>query len=489
MKLPTHYSDSRVCVIGLGYVGLTLAVALAEAGFTVLGIERDAKIVDAVNGGNAHFKEAGLDTRLAVQVASGALSASNNWSLVHDCNVFIITVGTPLGSDGTTNLKAISEVSVKVAGVIREGAMVILRSTVRIGISRQIVKPALDRAGVRYDLAFCPERTLEGKALAELRSLPQIIGGIDEDSTHRASQMFNFITPTTVRVTDLETAEMVKLINNTQRDLLFAFANEVADLCDSVGVSAIEVIKAGNMGYLRANMPMPGPVGGPCLEKDPYILAEGVKLHGGQARLALLGRRINEELPDIAVRRVAAALENRSVSKIAILGLAFKGRPETSDLRGSLVVPLIEQIKAAFPAAKLVGHDPAVGKADAISLGLDYASTAKEAFEGADAVIFQNNNERFGLLDMLKLSHEMKPEAIIYDLWNQFEPETLTLRPDVAYFGYGTQLLLGRKMKQSSGVFSPPLYAGTVFQRDSLMTAKTGASTIVPLSLPGNVAA
>jgi UDP-N-acetyl-D-mannosaminuronic acid dehydrogenase len=455
MKLPTNYRDDRVCIIGLGYVGLTLAVALAEAGFTVRGIERDTKIVDAVNCGRAHFKEAGLDPRLAAQVVRGTLSASDDWSGTSDCNVFIITVGTPLDSNHATNLQAIRDVSAKVAEVIQSGALVILRSTVRLGVCRQVVKPVLDRAGVAYDLAFCPERTLEGRALAELRSLPQIVGGVDENSTHRASHMFNFVTPTTIRVRDLETAEMIKLINNTQRDLLFAFANEVAELCDTVGVSATEVIKAGNMGYLRASMPLPGPVGGPCLEKDPYILAEGVRLQGGQARLALLGRQINEELPYLAVRRMSSALKNRNVSRVAILGLAFKGRPETSDLRGSLVIPLIEQIKATYPGVRLIGYDPAVGEADTVNLGLVYASTVAKAFEGADAIIFQNNNESFGLFDMLSLSQSLKPDAVIYDMWNQFEPETLTLRSDVLYFGYGTHALIGQRRESIN--LSPPI--------------------------------
>lgn len=441
MRLPTTYSDHRICIIGLGYVGLTLAVAMAEVGFAVYGVERDTRIVDTIAAGRAHFAEAGLDPRLAAQIAAGNLRVSTDWPKPGEHSVFIITVGTPLDRDRKTDLDAIRIVSAKVAELLAEGAMVVLRSTVRIGVSRSVVKPVLDQAGVGYDLAFCPERTLEGRAMSELRSLPQIIGGIDENAAYRASHMFNFLTPTTVRVRDLETAEMIKLINNTQRDLIFAFANEVAGCCDAVGVSAVEVIRAGNMGYARASMPLPGPVGGPCLEKDPYILAEGVKLHGGQSRLALLGREVNEGLPHVVCGHVAEAFAGRKASKIAIAGLAFKGRPETSDLRGSLVVPLIANLRDHFPETRLVGFDPAVNEEDTLALGITYAATAAEAFEGADAVIFQNNNERFGLLDLASLSRKMLPSAIIYDLWNQFEAEILSLRDDVDYFGFGTKLL------------------------------------------------
>jgi nucleotide sugar dehydrogenase len=447
MKVPTSFPDRSVCIVGLGYVGLTLAVAMAEVGFEVYGVERDAKVVEAVGAGRAHFVEAGLAPRLAAQVAAGRIKASLDWPEKGRARVYIITVGTPLADGQVTNLDAIRLVSAKVAALLREGDFVILRSTVRVGVSREVVKPLLDEAGVAYSLAFCPERTLEGKALIELRTLPQIVGGLDEESAIRASQMFNFVTPTTIRVPDLETAEMIKLINNTQRDLMFAFANEVADMCDAIGVSAVEVIRAGNMGYSRASMPMPGPVGGPCLEKDPYILADGVQARGGQARLALLGRGINEEMPEQTVARIAAALDGAAIAKIAIAGLAFKGRPETSDLRGTLAIPLIVGLKRKYPSARIVGYDPAVARDDVLGLGITCAETAAEAFEGADCVVFQNNNASFELLDLAALAAGMRPGAVIYDLWNQFEVETLNLGGRVKYFGFGSRVLLNGRSR------------------------------------------
>lgn len=444
MKLPSNYADRQICMIGLGYVGLTLAVAMAEVGFRVYGVEKDKTIVDCINKGQAHFTEAGLDLRLAAQVAAGRLTASVDWPAKGACNIFVITVGTPLNSERLTNLDAISAVAAQVAKVMEGGALVVLRSTVRLGVTREVVKPLLDAAAIPYDLAFCPERTLEGKALMELRTLPQIVGGWDEESAMRASQMFNFITPTTIRVKDLETAEMIKLVNNTQRDLMFAFANEVAGMCDAVGVSVVDVISAGNMGYSRASMPIPGPVGGPCLEKDPYILSEGVRLRGGKTRLTLMGRQLNEELPALAVKKVAEVFSGAAVRKIAVAGLAFKGRPETSDLRGSLVTPLIAALRAAFPDAAIVGFDPAVNETDTLGLGIAYAETAEIAFQTADVVLFQNNNTRFAALDMKGLSQLMNAPGIIYDFWNQFDLETLSLATGIAYFGLGTQVLLGQ---------------------------------------------
>ncbi len=441
MALPADHPDKTVCIIGLGYVGLTLAVVMAEVGFRVHGVDRDERIVSAVAAGGAHFTEAGLDSRVAAQVAAGRLSAACEWPAAGAATVYIITVGTPLDAERRVDIGAINSVAGRLVGRLRAGDLVVLRSTVRIGVSRETVKPALDAAGVTYDLAFCPERTLEGRALAELRTLPQVVGGVDERSTTRASQLFNVITPTTIRVRDLETAEMIKLVNNTQRDLLFAFANEVAGMCDAVGVSAVEVIQAGSVGYPRATMIMPGPVGGPCLEKDPHILAEGVHARGGEVRLGLLGRAINEEAPATAAAAVAEALVGRTPSRLVVAGLAFKGRPETSDLRGTPARSLIAHLRGRFPQAEIAGFDPAVSAEDIGELGLTPTSTAAAAFQGADAVIFQNNNAAFERLDLGALSETMAADAVVYDLWNQFDPETLNLRSDVVYFGLGTGVL------------------------------------------------
>jgi len=236
--LPDTLRDKNVCIIGLGYVGLTLAVAMADAGFHVYGVERDQRILDSLFAERAHFSEVGLNDKLSEQIRKGRFVFANKIDPAWPTTVYIVTVGTPIGPDKRTQSESLLSVISAINGVMRPGDMVILRSTVLIGTTRETVKPQLDALNIPYDLAFCPERTLEGKALMELRSLPQIVGGVDVESTFRASQMFSFLTPAVVRVNDLETAEAVKLINNTQRDYIFAFANEVASLCEVIGISA-----------------------------------------------------------------------------------------------------------------------------------------------------------------------------------------------------------------------------------------------------------
>lgn len=436
--LPENYRDARVCIIGLGYVGLTLAVAMAESGFHVIGVERDRRTVRQVSQGKAHFAEKGLDARLAAQVRSGHLVASVEWPAAGEATVYIITVGTPLAAGKTTNLDSIREVARSVAAILRPCDLVVLRSTVRLGVSRQMVKPVLDEAGVPFDLAFCPERTLEGRALEELRTLPQIVGGVNQESAVRAAQMFAFVTPTAIRVSSLEAAEMIKLVNNTQRDLMFAFSNEIAGICDRMSVSATEVIRAGNMGYPRASMPMPGPVGGPCLEKDAYILAEAVLAKGGEARLTLMGRAVNEDLTNVAAEQIGELLADRAPKRVAIFGLAFKGRPETSDLRGTLAIKLIADVRARFPGVEVVGYDPAVPLRHVADLGITPASSVEHAATDADCILFQNNNPTFEMLDLNAISRMMAKGAIIYDLWSQFDITTLRLANHVRYAAYGS---------------------------------------------------
>lgn len=442
MPLPVSFRDNHVCIIGLGYVGLTLAVAMADAGFRVTGIENSPEVLRHLREGRPHFAEAGLAEKLRRQLAAGRLVVRERIDVQAQAGVYIITVGTPLDEYKHARLDSIQAVATALSGILAAGDMVVLRSTVRVGVTRGVVKPILDRAGVPYDLAFCPERTLEGKALEELRMLPQLVGGVTEAAELRAGQLFHFLTPTVVRVSSAEAAELVKLVNNTHRDLVFAFANEVAAMADAFGVSVVEVVHGGGLGYPRGQLPMPGPVGGACLEKDPYILAESVAACGMRPVLTLHGRLVNEAVPRRVVEDMARLCAGRRLRRIAVLGLAFKGRPETSDLRGTAALPLIAELRAHFPEAQLSGFDAVVPPGALVALGLQAAGSLEAAFEGADAVVIQNNHPLFGGMDLPTLAARMARGGVIYDMWNQHDVRRLELPPGIVYAGLGT--LLGR---------------------------------------------
>src|SRR5579875_2407707 len=274
-------SPPRVAVIGLGYVGLTLGVALARRGVQVIGVERRGSIVELTNRGVPHFSEIGLAEALNSVVQNGTLTATESLDGFPPCQYYIITVGTPLSAEtGQPRLDMIEAAAKQVADHFPDDCAVILRSTVRIGTTREVVKPVLDRAGKRYFLSMCPERTLEGDALRELANLAQIVGGVDDLASDRAASLFSRLTHTIVRVDNPETAEMIKLVDNTYRDVSFAFGNEVARACVAIGINAHDVIKFGKLGYPRTNVARPGLVGGPCLEKDPHILLHSLAPHG-----------------------------------------------------------------------------------------------------------------------------------------------------------------------------------------------------------------
>ena len=436
------FKDRQVCVLGLGYVGLTLAVAMADVGFKILGVEIRDEVRDALAQGQAHFHEPGLEERLQRVISTGRFGFARNIPEGWGGAVYIITVGTPLGKDGKSRLDMVENVGREVAHHLKDGDLVIMRSTVKLGTTRKIVTPLLSATGKQFDLAFCPERTLEGKALVELRQLPQIVGGMTNAAAVRASQLFQFITPTVVRVSDVETAEMIKLIDNAQRDVAFAYANEVARACDAIGVSAAEVIQAGKLGYPRTNLPMPGPVGGPCLEKDPHILAEGLRELGVEPEITMAARRLNERQPAEIIAhlaRVASTLpgfSNRPV--ITLMGIAFKGQPATDDLRGTMAKPIFERIRLAFPDATFRGFDAVVAVKDIRSFGLEPVATLDAAFEGASLMLILNNHPVFSAMSIERLTARMARPGLVYDFWNCFKAADLYLPQGVGYMALGS---------------------------------------------------
>ena len=436
-----NFKDRSVCVLGLGYVGLTLGVAMADAGFHVFGVEIRDQVLDKLSDCEPHFHEPGLREKLRRVIRSGHFRFGKHIPEGIDSTVFIITVGTPLGSNGRTRVEIVEGVSREVASRLKSGDLVIMRSTVKLGTTRRIVAPLLDGAGVDYDLAFCPERTLEGHALVELRQLPQLVGGFTYSATVRASQIFQFLTPTVVRVSDLETAEMIKLIDNAQRDVAFAYANEVALSCDAVGISAAEVIRAGKLGYPRTNLPMPGPVGGPCLEKDSHILAEGLRELGVEPAITLTSRRLNEQQPEMVAKHLATTMAKAGAPPspvIALLGIAFKGQPATDDLRGTMARPILTALRAHFPQAHYRGYDAVVSGEDIRDFGVTPCGSVAEALRGAHLGLILNNHPTFGAMPIDDLAAGMARPGLIYDFWNFFSAPDLHFPDGVGYMALGS---------------------------------------------------
>lgn len=412
-----------VAVVGLGYVGLTLATALADTGFRVLGVERRADVVDMTNRGIPHFSENGLPEMLSHAVATGQLTATEGFG-TDAAEIYVITVGTPLAPDGKARVDFIEAATREVAANMPDGALVILRSTVKIGTARNIVAPILAASGKSFQIAMCPERTLEGKAMLELRRLPQIVGADTPESRERAAHFFYKLTPTAVQVSSLETAEIIKLVDNTFRDVQFGFANEVARICDAFGVNAMEVIPGGKLGYPRTNVALPGLVGGPCLEKDPHILAQSLRDVGVELDITTAARRVNERQPVETVDFILEehAKRSESVPRVALLGMAFKGVPATDDLRGAMSLAVLDALKTQAPKAEIVLFDPVCSAAQLqdVAPGCKIAEFIEEAIGGSDIAIIANNHPGLAEWRPRPMLRVMAEHGFIYDYWNHF---------------------------------------------------------------------
>jgi UDP-N-acetyl-D-mannosaminuronic acid dehydrogenase len=414
-----------VGVVGLGYVGLTLATSLAEVGLDILGIEKHKKIVALCNKGIPHFSEEGLEDALKNIIKSQKLITESKFNDRYNCENYVITVGTPLDANGQARVDMIESATQEVAANMQDGALIILRSTVKIGTSKNIIEPILKKSGKSFELAMCPERTLEGKALSELRELPQIIGAETQKTRDRAAKLFRNITNTIVQVSSLETAETIKLVDNTYRDIQFAFANEVARACEAFNISAHEVIINGKQGYKRTNVSLPGLVGGPCLEKDTHIFVQSAKEKGVHLEISTAGRIVNERQPKETTDFIFKEMKKRHIpdnAKIAILGLAFKGIPETDDLRGSMSKKVIDQITFKKPNIKITLYDPIINylflkkqfSSFVVAKSLDQAALE------ADVIIITNNHPSFSKKSPRYLKSLMNDNGFIYDYWNHF---------------------------------------------------------------------
>jgi UDP-N-acetyl-D-mannosaminuronic acid dehydrogenase len=431
--------DKNISIVGLGYVGLTLATVMAEKGFHVEGIEKRKSVVDLVNKARSFFFEPGLDRSLGYLIRSNKLKATTVFDKKNPSDVYIITVGTPIKKNNKPRLDMIKRATKEVANHMRDGALVILRSTVKIGTSRNIVKKILQNTGKKFDLAMCPERTLEGNALKELLINPQIIGADTKKERLRAASIFRKITKTIIPVSSLETAEIVKLVDNTYRDVHFAFANEVARVCEVFKVNVLEVVSKGKKKFKRTNLPIPGLVGGPCLEKDPHILIDSVKSAGLNLEITKSARLVNERQPRETIKFVINEIKkrfNNKKIKIALLGMAFKGIPATSDLRGSMSLRILKLLEKHYSQNMITLFDPVINFHDLkkeISGNFFFSNSLSNAVKNASVIIFANNHPDLLLLSPLQLYKLMKSNGFIYDYWNLFSNLNLRKLPNFYY--------------------------------------------------------
>jgi UDP-N-acetyl-D-mannosaminuronic acid dehydrogenase len=427
-------NDSPVIsIIGLGRVGLPTAVIFASKGYKVVGVDVDIDKVRAVNNGKCYIREPGLDVLLREAVSKGFLKATTNTlEAVNESEAVIITVPTPV-RDGVIDLSYLRGALEAVQEGLRRGLLVVVESTVPPGTTVGFVKPFLEGPGFRVEedfyLAHVPERIAPGRAVEELLSMPRVVGGVGPRSTEKAIELYSRVNPRLLP-TDATTAEFVKLAENAYRDLNIAFANLLALIAERLGIDVYEAIRLANT-HKRVNIHMPGAgVGGPCLTKDPYMLASIISDFWG-SELIRVARKINEYMPIHTVGIVEKALRDAELdvegARITVLGAAYKGGVD--DIRESPSKYVVRELLAR--GSKVIVYDPYTNE----SFGAERASSLGDAVNGSDALVIVTDHPEFKNLDLDIIGRFMR-HRIVVDGRRVIEPHQ-AVKHGFRYYGVG----------------------------------------------------
>ena len=430
----------NIVVIGMGYVGIPCAALLADVpGFRVTGIQRRSERsgwkIDCLNGGDCPFEgdEPGLaDLLHRVAVEKGSFRVADDYAACEDADVILIDVQTPTDNDHVPHYDSLREVSAQAGRHLQAGTLVVIESTVAPGTTQNVVQPILEResglrAGRDFFLAFSYERVMPGKLLEYIVNFPRVVGGIDEESTRRAVDLYRHIVKEEITPTNVLTAEMAKVVENAYRDVNIAFANEVALLCESMGVNAFEIRELINARPDR-HMHLPGAgVGGHCLPKDSWLLQYGVRTYGqkrtlkpspSEMRLIPLAREINDGMPAHMLDLIEQELRRLDVrpegAKVAILGVAYLENAD--DTRNTPAATLARLLLDR--GAHVVAHDPYVRVADwQRALGDRYhvplLSDLDEALAGADCAAIVTKHREYSELTSKSLRSLMRSPVVV----------------------------------------------------------------------------
>ena len=427
-----------ISVIGLGYVGLTLAVSLADVGFKVIGIDSDKDIIEKLNDGLPHIHEVGLDSLLKFHLGKNLIIQSNSESVSAD--IHILCVQTPIDDNNEPITQYLEKATEYIAKNISKNDLVIVRSTVPIGTTRNIIMPILKNIsglspGQDFNLACAPERTVAGQALKEIRELPQIVAGLDSFSSDLATSIFKKLTHTIVNVEHLEDAELIKLMDNTFRDLTFAYSNQIAQIADKYDLDTSKIIQAANEGYSRNRIPKPSPgVGGVCLKKDPYLLISSSKKKGYIPKLTETARYINENMSSYIISKIErfSKISGKDLSqmKIFVIGFAFKGNPETSDTRQSSTLDVTNNLSKL--TKNIFGYDPVLNQNDLLQFNV-IPVDLETGFKDADCILIMNNHVSYSNFDIYNLLSKTNKPSLFFDGWGIFGKKMIQKIDHISY--------------------------------------------------------
>jgi len=361
----------KIGIVGLGYVGLPLAVAFAEAGHEVVGLDTDAGKIEALNAGRSYVEDI---PDAVLSPLQGRLRASANEAELEPCQAVVVCVPTPLTGTREPDLTYLTESATALASVLQPGQLVVLESTTYPGTTRERLLPILEQgsglsAGSDFHLAFSPERIDPGRTDYTVRTTPKLLGGITPACAERARELYELVCDEVVVLSTPEAAELAKLLENIFRSVNIALVNELSQLCDRLGIDVWEVIAAADtkpFGFMRFD---PGPgMGGHCLPVDPFYLAFKAREHDFYPEFIELAGKVNRAQPSYCVDRIARALNDAEKpvkgSKILLLGVSYK--PGVGDIRESPALEIIGLLREL--GANVSYHDPFVAELSELGL-------------------------------------------------------------------------------------------------------------------------
>lgn len=426
----------KVSVFAMGRTGLPLSLVCADSGLNVIGIDINEELVAQIKNKELPFYEPGMKELLDKHLGKNFIPTTKITKDVKDSDYFVIAIGTKFNrypeKGSLTNLYKVVDRIIEI-GV--KNKTLIFRVTLPIGTTDKI-KERIEKEGLKegkdFYMAFVPERLMEGKAISEEKNLPKVIGCYNDASFEKVKKFFEQVGGEIVRVPNPKTAEFIKLVDNSWRNMRFAFANEVAFLSDANGVNVMDVLKGANKGYERNGIPMPGPVSGYCLGKDPYLLEMAFEkvITRGFNSVWFYARRANDWLCKKIVKEVKGP-------NVLVAGLTFK--QDIDDFRNGHPTDIIELL--LNEDFNVIVNDPYLDKHTYTRLPKHIDKNVEkekleDAFSKADTIIFATAHKEYRNLDISKILKNTKKGVKIIDLWNIFEGK-LENKDGIEYIGLG----------------------------------------------------
>ncbi len=403
----------KICILGMGYIGMPTACMLANNGYSVLGIDVNNEIIEKLSNGKVHIDEPDLEEIFLKAFDNKKLRVSAN---VEKSDVYIIAVPTPLNNRNKANLSYVTSAANMIKDYVSKGCLVILESTSPPGTTRNIVGDIIYsanklKAGEDYFLSFCPERVLPGKIVYELINNDRVIGGINEKSAKKAEEIYRSFVKGKIYLTSLEVAEFVKLAENTYRDINIAFSNELAIICEKYGINIWEIIKFANM-HPRVNILNPGPgVGGHCIPIDPWFILENIEMKNTIIEKA---RDINNRIPFRIAEEIIDILKKCKNPKVTLFGVSYK--ENVGDTRESPAITIYSELTKK--GINVAVYDPLVND-------FKYPlSDLEDSLKDSDMLLLFVGHDEFRKISLKEIKNLMRNKNI-FDTRNFFDKKEM----------------------------------------------------------------